>query len=221
MVQIEIGGILDEAALEAIGQTLESDATAFASGAATAGSHARAVKRNEQAKGGAADAIIEKVKATLLAHPVFNAAARPKQLVRLLVSRYRPGMEYGTHIDDALIEGRRTDLSFTLFLNDPKTYDGGELVIEANDGESAIKLQAGHLILYPTTSLHRVNAVTRGERLAVVGWVRSLVRSGERRELLFDLDNAVAALRRTGAERAILDRLFKVRANLLRMWVED
>lgn len=220
-MQIEIGAVLDEAVLEAIRRTLEAETAAFASGAATAGGHARAVKRNEQAKGGAADAVIENVKAALLVHPVFKAAARPKQLVRLLVSRYRPGMEYGSHIDDALIDSQRTDLSFTLFLNDPKTYDGGELVIEANDGESAIKLAAGHLFLYPTTSLHRVNAVTRGERLAVVGWVRSLLRSAGQRELLFDLDNAIAALRQTGAERAIVDRLFKVRANLLRMWVED
>jgi PKHD-type hydroxylase len=220
-VQLEIHGILDEALIAAIRQSLSTDAADFASGASTAGNHAKTVKNNEQAQGATANAVIEKVKAALLEHPVFKAAARPKQLIRLLVSRYRPGMAYGTHIDDALIEGLRTDLSFTLFLTDPVSYDGGELVIEGNEGEMAVKLPAGSLVLYPTTSLHRVNPVTRGERLAVVGWVRSLVRSAEQRELLFDLDNVVVALRQTGAERPILDRLFKLRANLLRMWAED
>jgi PKHD-type hydroxylase len=108
-----------------------------------------------------------------------------------------------------------------LFLSAPESYGGGELVVEGNDGETAVKLPAGSLVLYPTTSLHRVNPVTRGERLAVVGWVRSYIRSPEQRETLFDLDSVVAALREAHVERATLDRLFKVRANLLRMWAED
>jgi PKHD-type hydroxylase len=152
---------------------------------------------------------------------VFKAAAMPKSFVKLLVSRYLPGMEYGTHVDDALMGGVRTDMSFTLFLCDPGTYDGGELVIEGNDGDTEVKLPAGHLVLYPTTTLHRVAPVTRGERLVVVGWVRSFIRSGEDREILFDLENVIAASRAASIDRGILNRLLKVKANLLRKWVED
>ena len=138
----------------------------------------------------------------LLAHPVFKAVARPKQLVGLLVSRYRPGMEYGLHVDDAMMQGVRTDLSFTLFLSAPEAYEGGELVIEGNDAENAIKLPAGSAVVYPTTSLHRVAPVTAGERLVVVGWVRSLIRRADQREILFDLDAAVAEMRQAGARQA-------------------
>jgi PKHD-type hydroxylase len=216
---LQIAGILDAAALQAARAGLQAEA--FLDGAKTAGWHAKDVKKNEQAQGPAAMALIARVQDALMAHPVFRAAAQPKQLVRLLVSRYRPGMAYGSHVDDALMGGVRTDMSFTLFLAEPGTYDGGELVIEGNDADNAMKPAAGGLVLYPTTALHRVAEVTRGERLAVVGWVRSFIRAPEQRETLFDLDNAIAALRRSDGDRALLDRLFKVRANLTRMWAED
>jgi PKHD-type hydroxylase len=193
----------------------------FADGANTAGWHAKAVKTNEQAEGPAVQALLAEVEKTLLAHPVFKAAAQPKRLVRLIASRYRPGMSYGTHVDDALMGGVRTDLSFTLFLAEPESYDGGELVIDGNDGETAVKLPPGGLVLYPTTALHRVAEVTRGERLAIVGWVRSYIRSPDHRETLFDLDNVIAALRQAQAKRPLLDRVLKVRQNLTRMWAED
>jgi PKHD-type hydroxylase len=141
--------------------------------------------------------------------------------VGFLVSRYRPGMEYGLHVDDAMMQGVRTDLSFTLFLSPPEAYEGGELVIEGNDAENAIKLQAGSAVLYPTTSLHRVAPVTAGERLVVVGWVRSLIRRADQREVLFDLDTVVAEMRQHGGSQPGMDRILKVRANLQRMWVED
>jgi PKHD-type hydroxylase len=115
----------------------------------------------------------------------------------------------------------RTDLSFTCFLSDPASYDGGELVIEGHDGDTAIKLPAGAVVLYPTTSLHQVTEVTRGERLAIVGWVRSYIRGSEQRETLFDLDQTVTALAGAGLERAVVDRIFKVRNVLTRMWAED
>jgi PKHD-type hydroxylase len=139
----------------------------------------------------------------------------------MLVSRFRPGMSYGTHVDAAIMDGQRTDLSFTLFLSDPDSYDGGELVLEENEGDTAIKLPAGGLVLYQTTSLHRVAEVTRGERLAIVGWIRSYIRSPEHREILFDLDQSVAALREIEVDRRVLDRIFKVRNHLTRMWAED
>jgi PKHD-type hydroxylase len=216
-----IANILDAARLTAITDQIATNPQAFERGDATAGWHAKAVKNNEQASGIVANAVREMVEAALLAHPVFKAAALPKLIIRTLVSRYKPGMAYGTHVDDPVMGGIRTDLSFTLFLSDPATYDGGALVIEASDGSNEVKLPAGSLVLYPTTTLHRVQEVTRGERLAVVGWVRSFIRNAEDREILFDLENTIATLRATNADRALLDQLFKIRANLMRKWVED
>lgn len=217
---VQIGGLLADDTLASLRQALGEEAAGFKPGAATAGWHARPVKHNEQASGAAAAQAVAAVKDALGAHPVFNAVARPKALVGLLVSRYGPGMEYGTHVDNAMMNGIRTDLSFTVFLAPPEAYDGGELVIEANDGEQPVKLAAGSAVVYPSTSLHRVEQVTRGERLVVVGWVRSLVRRADQREILFDLDQMIAS-QRLGGDRAMLDRLMKCKANLLRMWAED
>jgi PKHD-type hydroxylase len=209
--------ILDPARIIAIRDQLKT----FEHGGQTAGWHAKDVKNNEQAEGADSEAVRKLVETTLLAHPVFKAAAQPKLIIKTLVSRYKPGMSYGTHVDEPLMAGIRTDLSFTLFLSDPKTYDGGALVIDGSDGENEVKLPAGSLVLYPTTTLHRVQEVTRGERLAVVGWVRSFIRNAEDREILFDLENVVVSLRSNNADRALLDHTLKIRANLLRKWVED
>ncbi len=218
---LNIADVLDAAPIAAIHHEIENGGIVFTDGNATAGWQAKAVKKNEQAAGPALAGFIEKTSAAILAHPLFRAAANPKQLVKVMLSRYRPGMAYGSHVDNALMGGIRTDLSFTLFLKNPETYEGGALVIEGNDGDTEIKLPAGSLVLYPTTTLHHVSEVTSGERLAVVGWVRSYIRSHEHREILFDLENAISSLRLANADRAILDRLLKVKANLLRGWVED
>jgi PKHD-type hydroxylase len=130
-------------------------------------------------------------------------------------------MTYGTHVDDALMHGMRTDVSFTLFLSDPEDYDGGELIIDTAAGEDAVKLPAGSLVAYPTTQLHRVAEVSRGERWAAVGWARSFVRDAGRRELLFDLDTARRQLFARDGKSAEFDLLSKSAANLLRMWAED
>lgn len=206
---------------EVVPAVLGNPAATFQPGAETAGWHAKAVKNNEQAAGAAARQAAATVEQALLRHPVFKAVARPKQLVGLLVSRYGAGMEYGRHVDGAMMHGVRTDLSFTVFLNGPDAYEGGELVIEGNDGQDAIKLAAGSAVVYPTSALHRVAPVTSGERLVVVGWVRSLVRRADQREILFDLDTVVAQLRQAEAGRDLLDRVLKSRANLMRMWAED
>lgn len=216
-----IADILDPARLAAIVDQIKANSQAFESGAQTAGWHAKAVKNNEQAKGTAANAVREVIEATLLANPVFKAASQPKQIIHSLVSRYKPGMAYGTHIDDPLMRGTRTDLSFTLFLSDPVTYEGGSLIIQGHDGDNEVKLPAGSLVLYPTTTLHRVSEVTRGERLAFVGWVRSFIRNTEDREILFDLENLIASLHASKSDRALLDQTLKIRANLMRKWVED
>ncbi len=218
---LQMAGVLKPETVENMRGALATEQAAFSSGKATAGWYAREVKHNDQSTGPAALAAMEQVKSALLAHAVFVSAARPKSFVRTLVSRYRAGMNYGTHVDDALMDGMRTDLSFTLFLADPARYDGGELVIEAPDGETEVKLEAGGLVLYPTTHLHRVNEVTRGERLAVVGWVRSFIRNAEQRETLFDLDQIVSTLKASDAERNLMNQVMKVRTTLTRMWAED
>ncbi len=217
-MMLVIDGLFDAGTVTALREAAE--ALDFADGAATAGAMARRVKANDQATvTPERDALLAKVSTTVRAHPVFLSAARPHRISPLIVSRYREGQTYGSHVDDALMGGLRTDLSFTLFLSEPESYDGGALVIEDSFEARAIKLGAGEMILYPSTSLHRVEPVTRGARLAVVGWVQSRVRDAGRREILFDLDRSVAELQAGGADE-LLDRLAKTRSNLLRMWAE-
>src|SRR5262245_14969163 len=194
----------------------------FVDGKATAGWAAKLVKANQQASHGPE---LERVRALiesrLAEHAVFALATRPKTILGPLFSRYRPGHSYGPHVDDALIGGVRTDVAFTLFLSPPEACEGGELIIDAPAGEEAFKLGAGSVATYPATTLHRVAPVRAGERLAAVGWVRSLVREAARRELLFDLETARRRLFDREGKTAEADLLAKCAANLMRMWCED
>jgi PKHD-type hydroxylase len=209
--------VLDRAEVTALRAAAES--LDFADGGATAGRFARAVKANDQAVASPGlEAIQAKVAARLDAHPVFRSAARPRGMSRLILSRYREGQTYGLHVDDALMGGLRTDLSFTLFLSDPETYDGGALIVEDTAEARAFRPAAGDLILYPSTTLHRVEPVTRGTRLAVVGWVMSWIRTAEQREILFDLDRAIEAAHAEAGKSALFNVLAKTRSNLIRMW---
>jgi PKHD-type hydroxylase len=220
-MQIAIANVLAKEELATVVETLAS--VRFVDGRETAGHAARAVKENLQAD--VSDRRIETVRRLaserIANNDVFRLAVRPKQLSPLMFSRYQPGMRYGTHVDEPLMQGMRTDVSFTLFLAEPESYDGGELMIESAAGEDAIKLPSGSLIAYPSTALHRVAEVTRGTRLAAVGWARSLIRDAARRELLFDLDTARRNLYAREGGSADYDLLSKSIANLLRMWVED
>jgi PKHD-type hydroxylase len=137
-----------------------------------------------------------------------------------MISRYAQGASYGSHTDDALMGGLRSDVSFTVFLNAPADYEGGELVLERPDGEQSFKLESGDAVVYPSTSLHRVNPVERGTRLVAVGWVQSLVRRADQRELLFDLDTARRSLFAREGKNAEFDLLSKCLSNLLRDWAE-
>ncbi len=203
-------------------QALAAEESLFSPGKATAGWHARERKHNLQARSEpAVQSLLARVAEALTVHPLIRSAARPRAVVRLLLSRYDSGMSYGTHVDDALMDGQRTDLSFTVFLNAPDDYDGGRLVIDEPAGERAFAMPAGDMLLYPSTSLHRVEPVTRGRRLVLVGWFRSHVRSAEAREMLFDLDRVIATLRAGGNAGESLDLLLKTRSNLLRLWAED
>ncbi len=192
----------------------------FEPGARTAGRIAQAVKDNEQAVAGPArDGILAKVQNVLLAHPVFQALAIPKGFARLVVSRTSGGGHYGDHIDNALMGGQRADLSFTLFLSDPDSYDGGALTISDRLEDRQFRLNAGELILYASDTLHRVEPVTRGERYVVIGWVTSHIRDLRQREILFDLASAIATAEAAG-DTAQVQLLAKSRSNLIRMWAD-
>jgi PKHD-type hydroxylase len=139
------------------------------------------------------------------------------------VARYRPGMQYGAHVDAPLMGDAvawRSDLSLTLFLSPPQDYDGGELALESGSGELQIKLDAGALVLYPTGQLHRVLPVTRGERLVLVAWIESFVRDGEVRGMLHDLAQLRERLAASGADALASALAVKVHANLLRRHAE-
>jgi PKHD-type hydroxylase len=200
----------------------EARTLTFDDGAKTAGRFARAVKANDQAAASPArDAIFDKVRSALARNPVFQSAARPRAMSPLILSRYGNGQTYGLHVDDTIMAGLRTDLSFTLFLAPPETYDGGALIVEDTFGSREAKLNAGDMILYGSGRLHRVQPVTRGERIAIVGWLQSLIRDGQQREILFDLDRAVETAHAEGGKSALFDTLAKARSNLIRMWAEN
>jgi PKHD-type hydroxylase len=220
-MQIAIGNVLSAEEVATVVATLAR--ARFVDGRATAGFAAQMVKNNRQADGSdrSLETIRKLVAERILRNEVFRLAVRPKALSPLLLSRYETGMHYGSHVDDALMDGMRTDVSFTLFLSDPTSYDGGELTIESASGEETFKLGAGSLVAYSATSLHRVADVTRGARLAAVGWARSFVRDPARRELLFDLDTARRQMFAREGKSAEFDLMSKSVANLLRMWVED
>lgn len=218
-MQIVIGNVLtaDEV-------TLVRDALAratFEDGRETAGFAARLVKHNRQASDRKVETVRKLVEERILGHDVFAMAVRPKALTSVMFSAYEPGMRYGSHVDDALMGNMRTDVSFTLFLSEPESYDGGELTIESASGEDAVKLPAGSLVAYPSTTLHHVTEITRGTRLAAVGWARSYIRDPARREMLFDLDTARRQMFAREGKSAEYDLVSKSLANLLRMWVED
>ncbi len=220
-MQIFLNNILDTHTLEAVTTAL-SDETLFEDGKKTAGRTAKRVKTNLQARPDAIEVkgALKLVEKALLAHPVFKAAAMPEKFAKIMFNRYAPGMQYGTHVDDPIIEGTRTDLSFTLFLSDPETYEGGELVLCKHDGEEKVKLPKGALSLYPSTSLHHVAEVTKGTRLAAVGWVKSRVKLAEHREILFDLHTALAQLPDTPENQEARLNILKAKSNIIRLWAE-
>lgn len=199
-------------------------------GRLTAGEQSAQAKNNQQLPetAAAAQAAQALVMRDLQRHPLFFSAALPKQLSPPLFNRYGGAANhFGNHVDGAVRylrdgAGRvRTDLSCTLFLADPDGYDGGELVVEDTYGSQRVKLPAGDLVLYPGTSVHRVDPVTRGHRLAAYFWVQSMVRSDEQRRLLFDMDQHLMSLRtRHGEADAAVVGLTGTYHNLLRMWLD-
>jgi PKHD-type hydroxylase len=190
----------------------------FGDGKRTASGPAKTVKANAQTDGSDArvQALAKFVRDALERHPVFSLYARPARWSPLLFNRYRGGDAYGFHVDNPVMGEVRTDLSFTVFLTDPDNYEGGALLVDGLDGEREVKLSAGSVVLYPTGALHRVTPVTSGERLAAVGWIQSLIRRADEREILFDLGRTRASLP-DSEPRLILDKAI---GNLVRLWGE-
>ena len=204
----------------AIGEALAH--APFQDGSLTAGSAARKVKQNTQALGDDAGvaALGDRVRLALEGNALVRRMVRPVRWSNLLFSRYSSGQQYGLHADNAAMVDEhgwplRTDVSFTLFLSDPDTYGGGSLLIPGQSGDREFRLGAGSAVFYPTGLLHRVTPVTAGVRLACVGWIQSLVRRPDQREILSDLHG----LRDDANEEASLI-LDKTIGNLLRMWGE-
>lgn len=224
---IEIPQVLNADQLKQV-RAILADA-AWADGRITAGSQSAQVKNNwqlpEHSEQSAAGRAI--LLDALNHNPLFLSAALPKRIFPPLFNRYEGAHNtFGNHIDNAIrhcpVTGQRvrTDLSATIFLTDPDSYDGGELVIEDTYGEHAVKLAAGDMVLYPGSSLHRVEPVTRGARIASFFWLESMVRETERRRLLFEMDMAILELRNTQGDSAPTVNLTGCYHNLLRMWAD-
>ncbi len=197
----------------------------FVDGKLTAGWHAKLVKNNQQLKKQTTlgKQLTEQIKSALYRNSLFQTAVRPKSIHSILLSRYEVNMSYDSHVDNALMKNSqmwRSDVSFTLFLSSPSEYEGGELVIEGADDEKAYKLEAGYAIVYPSTTLHRVNPVTEGTRLVAVGWVQSFIRDPSDREILFDLETARRVIFTKEGKTAEFDLISKSIANLIRKWAD-
>ena len=204
------------------------DAADWTDGKATAGHQAAKVKDNMQIPGDhpAAKQIGQTILRALGQNPLFMSAALPLHILPPMFNRYSGGQTYGNHVDASIrqVPGTahrlRTDLSATLFFADPADYDGGELIIEDTYGSKSVKLPAGHLVLYPSTSLHRVTPVTRGTRLCSFFWIQSMIRDDAKRSLLFDMDVAIQRLGAEMTSHPSTVQLTGVYHNLLRQWAE-
>ena len=223
---VTVADVLDAVQVAAARRTL--DGARWVDGKVTAGHQSAAAKHNAQVAEDdpAAIEVGQTILSQLAANPLFVSAALPRHIFPPLFNRYAGGQSFGTHIDNAIRLHRpsgmriRSDLSATLFLSAPEEYDGGELVVEDVYGVQRIKLPAGHMALYPASSLHHVTPVTRGARVASFFWIQSLVRDDGQRTLLFDLDRATQQAGAALADDAVAVQLAGVYHNLLRRWAD-
>ena len=224
---ITIDQLLSKAEVQAFRAQL--DACEWEDGARSAGALAQSVKRNQQLNDAhpTAQALGNTLLQKLGQHPLFVSAALPRRIYPPKFNRYAGGDTYGAHVDSAVMhlprsmEPMRTDLSATLFLAEPDDYEGGELEIEGHFGVQSVKLAAGDMVLYPSSSLHRVTPVTRGARVASFFWIESLVPDDNDRTLLFDLDQSIQGITaQLGAQSDSVVALSAVYHNLLRRWMQ-
>ena len=223
---LHVPDILDREQLHRMRVAL--DAAEWTDGRETVGTQGAQVKRNRQLPDASPlrRQLGEALLAALAGNPLFHAATLPRRILPPRFNRYEGGGEYGMHVDGSVMalpdgEQLRSDISCTVFLCEPEDYDGGELIVSDTYGEHAVKLPAGDAIIYPASSLHRVQPVTRGARVAAFFWVQSLVRDDGCRRLLFELDASIQRLVATGADRAAVLQLTGTYHNLLRRWAES
>jgi PKHD-type hydroxylase len=221
-VLITIPELLNQAQLVKIKEIVA--AARFVDGKLSAGMAAERVKENEELE--QEPQLQQRLNRILMASVGHNARFRsfalPNRMADFIVARYQPGMHYGDHVDDPIMGSSgprfRSDISMTIFLNPPEDYEGGELVIRTSFGERQVKLPAGDAVIYPSSSLHQVAEVTGGERLVALTWIQSYVRDPEKRELLFELNQARETLLKEAPaadHSALVDRSY---SNLVRMW---
>lgn len=223
---VAIPNVLSPAQVAEARQILES--AEWVDGKATAGHQGARVKDNQQlpVDSPAARQVGQTILKALSSNPLFMSAALPLHILPPMFNRYSGGQTFGTHVDGSIrvVPGTnhrlRTDLSCTLFFAGPEEYDGGELIIEDTYGSKSVKLPAGHLILYPSTSLHQVTPVTRGTRLCSFFWLQSMIRDNGNRSLLFEMDVAIQRLGAENPTHPSVVQLTGVYHNLLRQWAE-
>ena len=210
--------LLNSEELEILRKNLDKEDSFWEDGKKTAGKHAAKVKNNLQLKRDTnlskklSQLIIKKI----LSNDLIKSFTLPKKIHGTMFSKSTSGMKYGSHIDNAYMSSGRADLSFTIFLNCKDNYDGGALIIESFNSEEKFKLDAGEIIIYPSTFLHSVEEVIAGERLVFIGWIESYVKSIEEREYLFDLDAAARSLLSKYGRSDEVDLIFKSYSNFLR-----
>jgi PKHD-type hydroxylase len=216
--------ILNSAELAAIQPKVQG--ASFIDGADTAGWSAREVKRNLQVTSGSPEyeQIARIVREAFMRSGELQAALLPGAATSVLFNRYQQGMEYGPHVDSPIMgtmsSAIRSDIAITIFLSDPRSYDGGELTVLMNGISSQFKLEAGAAIAYPANTLHHVTPVTRGVRDAAIIWVQSQIRDPAQREILWDMENAKRLTFSREGKSPAFDLISKSRANLIRMWAE-
>ena len=221
-MMIEIKSLINEAQLKKIHEILAG--TDFVDGKATAGKAAEKVKHNlESALPVEKQQLLNRIlMASLGNSQVFKSFALPNRMADFIFSKYEPGMTYGDHVDDPIMGGGkfRTDVSMTVFLNDPDSYEGGELTVRTPFGDKQVKLAAGDAVVYPSARVHQVAPVTTGIRQVALTWIQSFVRDAAKRELLYELDQAREKLLNIDSESDEAKYVDRSYANLLRMWAE-
>ena len=218
---LNVPNILSKEDAETILETLgQPDSELWIDGAETAFGEAKKVKHNLQcdAKNPIIRDILEKARLALLKNTEFMAAARPAKFSRLFINAYEAGMSYGRHLDAPYIKQLRSDISMTLFLTPPESYEGGNLVLQTPFAEMAFKGPQGSVFIYPSSYLHEVEQVTSGTRIAIVGWLKSQIRHPHQREILYDLDKTAGDIGNNKSQQENFTQLLGIRNRLLREW---
>lgn len=218
---VRIPSVLGQHAITQVQQIIAAEK--FVDGRLSAGHSARKVKNNEEidVRSQVLAQLNNLVMGSLVQHPVYRAAVLPLKVAAPYYARYQTGMSYGDHIDDPIMQAEapyRSDVSITVFLNDPADYDGGELVVRTTFGDKEVKLPAGDAVAYPSSSIHHVNEVTRGTRLVAVTWIQSMVRDPLKREILYDLYQARESMLTNSPGDEITKKVDHSYVNLVRMW---